>query len=482
MRRFSGHWQNFGTGVVINRPLMFAALSVGAIAMLVAAGAHLVNVTLDRIVVEQAERTSIAWAGYIGNRLTRIEEIASGGHLSDEEQRFLDGVRGFGDIFRFKLFDTKGRIRLISDDLHTALANNPTVGEDNWKALSVVKTGKPYSELEDGRHKADRPDVYAETYVPIWRNERMVAVAEVYMDRTADTAALRSDFLGFGWRAAALAFLALSIPAAAAAWTALQLRNHNHTLNIERNRAREAERTKGRFLAHMSHEFRTPLNSIQGLTQVLLRGDLGPLDNPKHREYVQDIFNSGDHLLSLVNDVLDLSKIDFGKYELTESEFDIGKCVNGALQVVKGWEAAASLRLHARGLEDGLFVRADRRAIYQSVLNLLSNAVKFTPSGGSVDLIVSTDAEGCVITVADTGIGISERDLPKVFEPFTQRGGREYVTSRRGTGLGLSLAKSLIELHGGRITIDSSVGDGTTAKIHLPKTRVVNPTGPGEAT
>lgn len=465
-----------------HRLVPIITLALGVFAVLIFVGVTIFNATLERIVIEQAERTSIAWAGYIGNRMNRIEDIAKGAPLNEEEQQFLNGVRGFGDIFRFKLFDTKGRIRLISDDLHTDLANNPTVGEDNWKALSVVKSSKPYSELEDGRLKPDRPDIYVETYVPVWRNERMVAVAEVYMDRTTETAALHADFQTFGWRAAGLAILALSLPAGVAFWTALQLRRQNHVLNIERNRAREAERTKGRFLAHMSHEFRTPLNSIQGLTQVLLRGDLGPLENPKHREYVQDIYDSGDHLLSLVNDVLDLSKIDFGKYDLTESDFDIGKCAHGALQVVKGWEASTPLILETHGLETGLFVRADRRAIYQSTLNLLSNAVKFTRPGGRIDLSVSFDEAGeCVITVADTGIGIAEPDLARIFEPFAQHRTHEYVATRRGSGLGLTLVKSLVELHGGRVSLDSIPGTGTTARIHLPKARVVNPPSRGKA-
>ena len=174
--------------------------------------------------------------------------------------------------------------------------------------------------------------------------------------------------------------------------------------------------------------------------------------------------------------MLDLSKIDFGKYDLTESEFNIGKCVNAALQVVKGWEASGPLVFEAHNLETGLFVRADRRAIYQSTLNLLSNAVKFTRPGGRIDLSVTLDEAGeCVITVEDTGIGIAERDLARIFEPFAQRGNHDYVASHRGSGLGLTLVKSLIELHGGRVSLDSTPGTGTTVRIHLPKSRVVNP-------
>ncbi|MEQ9362401.1 MAG: ATP-binding protein, partial [Rhodospirillales bacterium] len=143
-------------------------------------------------------------------------------------------------------------------------------------------------------------------------------------------------------------------------------------------------------------------------------------------------------------------------------------------------EATNPLSLDVHGLETGLFVHADRRAIYQSVLNLLSNAVKFTRPGGRIDLSVTlNDAGECTITVADPGIGIAERDLARIFEPFSQRGNQEYVASRRGTGLGLALVKSLVELHGGRVSLESATGVGTTVCVHLPKTRVVNPPSRG---
>lgn len=464
-----------GIGALKYRFILFAILGAAALALLSLIGVQRFNATLDRTITDQAERHSLAWARYIGSRLSRIESIASGSPPTDDERQFLHSARGFGDIFRFKVYDTQGVLRLLSDNLHSRLSTPSAPDEDSAQPLHVIATGNPSIRLRDGSERIDRPDVYVEAYIPIRRNDRVVAVAEIYIDRTAEAQALRHDFLSFGWQAGGLMILALSIPGTAAAWAFGKLRHQNRILDDESKRAREAERSKGRFLAHISHEFRTPLNSIQGLAQVLLRGDVGPLGNAKHREYVQDIHDSGGHLLSLVNDLLDLSKIDFGKYDLLESDFDIGKCVHGALQVVKGWEASAPLRLGTQGLNTGLFVHADRRAIYQSVLNLLANAVKFTPPAGRVDLSVAVDRGECIITITDTGVGIAERDLPRVFEPFVQEDERDYIAPRRGTGLGLALVKSLIDLHGGHITIDSSPGKGTTARVFLPKERVVNP-------
>tara|TARA_Y100000813_G_scaffold79094_1_gene56034 strand:- start:635 stop:2038 length:1404 start_codon:yes stop_codon:yes gene_type:complete len=460
------------------RFILFAIFGAGALALLSLIGVQRFNATMDRTVTDQAERHSLAWARYIGDHLTRIEMLASGSPPTEEERRFLQSARGFGDIFRFKVYDPQGVLRLLSDYLNSRITMPAARDEDSIYPLRVTATGEPFIRLMDGRHRVDRPDVYVEAYIPIRRNERIVAVAEVYIDRTAEAQALRHDFLTFGWQATGLVILALCIPGAAALWAFGKLRQHNRMLDDEGKRAREAERSKGRFLAHISHEFRTPLNSIQGLAQVLLRGDVGPLENAKHREYVHDIHDSGRHLLSLVNDLLDLSKIDFGKYELLESDFDIGKCVHGALQVVKGWEAAGALHLGTRGLNTGLFVHADRRAIYQSVLNLLANAVKFTPPAGSIDLSISMDGDECLITVSDTGVGIAEQDLPRVFEPFMHEDDRDYISPRRGTGLGLALVKSLIDLHGGHITIDSTPGKGTTVRVFLPKARIINPPRP----
>ena len=463
------------------RAIFITFAAAGVLILLGAAGWQIMASTAERIVVEQSERTSVAWANYIGDRLERIEDIAKGAEISEDERQFLSDVRQFGDIFRFKLFDTQGQIRLISDTLYDP-AKDPESGGPNPTATKVAETGMPHSEMHDGTGKADRPDIYIETYTPVVRGERIVAVAEVYVDRTKEAAIVRAEFSAFGFKVVILTLLALMLPGAGMIWMNNRLKNQNLTLIAERLRAQEAERSKARFLAHMSHEFRTPLNSIQGLTQVLLRGDLGKLENAKHREYVQDVFNSGEHLLSLVNDVLDLSKIDFGKYDLTESEFDLGKCVNGALQVVRGWEAVGDLIIRTHGLTEGIFVRADRRAIYQSVLNLLSNAVKFTRPSGSIDITVGKDETGRpTITVKDTGIGIPERDLDKVFEPFTERSNRDYVASQPGTGLGLALVKSLTELHGGSVSIESEPGEGTTVRIHLPVDRLVTLPGQGKA-
>ncbi len=221
--------------------IFLAALSVCGILAVGAVGFIVFNLTAERIVIAQSERASIAWANHIGMELRQIERIARGADITSDELRFLDSVRDLGDIFRFKIFDTKGQIRLISDDLNANLAEHPDRGEDNRKALRVVKTGQPYSELEDGTKKPDRPDIYAETYVPVYRDGRLVAVAEVYMDRTAESQAVKQDFLKFGWKIAGITILLFCIPGIALAYLTGQLRRQSTDLYLEQDRAHQQE-------------------------------------------------------------------------------------------------------------------------------------------------------------------------------------------------------------------------------------------------
>jgi signal transduction histidine kinase len=236
-----------------------------------------------------------------------------------------------------------------------------------------------------------------------------------------------------------------------------------------------ANRHKSEFLANMSHELRTPLNAVIGFSEVLEEQMFGDL-NDKQAEYVHDIRTSGQHLLLLINDVLDLSKVEAGRMELELSEFDISETLGAALMLVRERAARHGIEL-SLDAEAGLdtFV-ADERKVRQVTLNLLSNAVKFTPDGGRVALRVRTVAAGIEIAVADTGIGIAPADQQAVFEEFRQVGG-DSARKNEGTGLGLALARRFVQLHGGEIRVESEPGRGTTFTFFLP--RRAAPAAPG---
>jgi two-component system, NtrC family, sensor kinase len=228
-----------------------------------------------------------------------------------------------------------------------------------------------------------------------------------------------------------------------------------------------ANRHKSEFLANMSHELRTPLNAIIGFSEVLGERMFGEL-NEKQAEYTEDILSSGRHLLSLINEILDLSKVEAGRMELELTRFDLPLAIENARTFVRERATKHGITLDVSVDERlGDFV-GDERKIKQILLNLLSNAVKFTPEGGRIG-IKARQADGAVeISVSDTGIGISPEDQAKIFEEFRQVG-TDYAHKMEGTGLGLTLAKKFVELHGGRIWVESEVGKGSTFTFTLPK-------------
>ncbi len=228
-----------------------------------------------------------------------------------------------------------------------------------------------------------------------------------------------------------------------------------------------ANRHKSEFLANMSHELRTPLNAIIGFTEVLLQGIFGPL-NEKQREYQDDVLTSGKHLLTLINDILDLSKIEAGRMELEPTTFTMAAALDSGFTIVRERAARHGIVLRADLPSDLPPVEADERKVKQILYNLLSNAVKFTPDGGRVDVLATAQDGEMRVDVMDTGIGIARDDQAKVFEEFRQVG-RE--RSREGTGLGLTLTKRFVELHGGRIWLESEPGKGSTFSFTLPLRR-----------
>jgi PAS domain S-box-containing protein len=235
--------------------------------------------------------------------------------------------------------------------------------------------------------------------------------------------------------------------------------------------ARVAERTRGEFLAQLSHELRTPLNAIIGFSEAIKEGYLGPLSTEKSREYASDVHAASTHLLEIINDVLDLSRIDAGGLELHEDEIDVNEVVDGSVRLVEGRAANGMVELTVEVPAGMPRLRADPRLIKQTLLNLLTNAVKFTPEGGKVTISAARRADGGIeITVTDTGTGIRPEDIQRALEPFAQVG--EDVNRRdEGSGLGLPLARSIMELHGGSLELKSEPGRGTEAIVVFPPHR-----------
>ncbi|MGE5539882.1 MAG: ATP-binding protein [Gemmatimonas sp.] len=238
-------------------------------------------------------------------------------------------------------------------------------------------------------------------------------------------------------------------------------------LRAAKDKAEAASRSKSTFLANMSHELRTPLNAVIGFSDILKTQMLGPVGNPKYLEYANHISDSGAHLLHLVNYILDLSRVEAGRYELRREALAPGELVADVLRLVRLGADKSNLELHTTVAADLPAIMVDRRALRQVLLNILSNAIKFTPAGGRVSVSATARDGRVAIAVADTGIGIAKEDLPRLAHPFEQAGDA-YARSQPGSGLGLAITKQLVELHGGSLTIDSAIGEGTTVVVALP--------------
>ncbi|AMN41450.1 PAS domain-containing sensor histidine kinase [Rhodoplanes sp. Z2-YC6860] len=262
--------------------------------------------------------------------------------------------------------------------------------------------------------------------------------------------------------------------------TVTDLRKSQHKLEIqakqlselaqsygdEKTRAEEANQAKSKFLANMSHELRTPLNAIIGFSEIMASGMFGPLGSDKYYEYCRDIHSSGEYLLDVINDVLDMSKIEAGRLKLDLEQVELAREFDDALRVVTTRAEAKSLTVTSK-IAAGVGLKADRRALKQIVLNLLSNAVKFTPENGRITVRGRPSRSGVIIGIHDSGIGIARDALKKLGRPFEQVES-QLTKTQHGSGLGLAIAKSLVELHGGTMRIRSIPGVGTSVVVRLP--------------
>jgi PAS domain S-box-containing protein len=360
---------------------------------------------------------------------------------------------------RFRGFMENAPVEMVVKDLEGRYVMISRAVEEIWDRTAAEILGRRSSEITPSAGAAiaeamDREvietgrSVAKEIHFPGWRSEWAYAVKFPIKDAAGRVVAIGS--------------------------VALDVTEKKHTeqeLMHAKEQAELANRAKSQFLANMSHELRTPLNAILGFSEIICQQLFGPLGSPKYLEYARDIWDSGEHLLGIVNSVLDTSKIEAGSFELNEAPCDIPDIVDAAMRMVEERARHGGLMLEqhvAPGLRP---ILADERVCRQILLNLLSNAVKFTPVGGRVTATAEVAPDGSLlIQVADNGIGIAPADLEKVFDRFSQVDS-SYARRHSGTGLGLHLTKKLIELHGGTIRLDSEVGVGTTVTVTLPPWR-----------
>ncbi|MBS0331368.1 MAG: HAMP domain-containing histidine kinase, partial [Proteobacteria bacterium] len=222
---------------------------------------------------------------------------------------------------------------------------------------------------------------------------------------------------------------------------------------------------KSRFLANVSHQLRTPLNAIMGFSDIMRQRLFGPMSE-RYAEYADLIHESGAHLLELINDVLDMSKIEAERFELARESFDARDAIAAVLRLMRGQAERAGISLKGDLAPGSMEADADRRAVKQIAFNLVANALKFTPRGGTVTISARPEGEVLRIVVADTGVGISPEDLERLGRPFEQAGDPEQKAA--GAGLGLSLVRAFARLHGGEMTMESTLGEGTTVTVRLP--------------
>jgi signal transduction histidine kinase len=372
------------------------------------------------------------------------------------------------------LYDTvrpgrTGRAALIRDD-GIMLAGDSTQRELIGQSLSHFRLFTLLRDRDRGSYVSAAPND------GIWR---VISYARVRGQPLIVRIGLEiEEVLEPWWEKAqiAIGFLvaALLLVGFVSAWIVALLRTREREsarLRAALQAAESANLAKSDFLAKMSHELRTPLNAILGFSEVIKDALFGPLST-RYRDYANDIHRSGRHLLTLINDILDISRIEAGALKLNEEPVDAAATIGEVIATLREQSAAANVVVTMAVEPDLPMLMADLRAVRQMLLNLGSNAIKFTPAGGHVSFAARRDGVGLELRVRDTGVGIAPDDLAHVTEPFG-RGTSQIAAGVEGTGLGLPITKSLVEAHGGRLTITSAPGEGTTVSLFFPQSRVL---------
>ena len=414
----------------------------------------------------RGERDEVGFTNILGVALDITEARRAKAQAQAAEGRLRDGIESVSDAF--SLFDRHGRLILCNQAFSDAFGLAPEAvrrgamkDELNRIAALSIRTDHPSTDLGAGMREVEMHDGrwlrLAERYtsdggtVVTATDLTLIKRQEAETQRAADSLRLMVDQLESSQEK--LSLLA-------------------RKYEIAMTRAEAANQAKSEFLANMSHELRTPLNAINGFSEIMAGEMFGPVGDARYKGYAADILQSGQHLLSLINDILDMAKIEAGKMTLHYEKVSLKEVCEDAIRLMRGKaeESGLVLVLEADGLPD---IDADQRGMKQVMLNLISNAVKFTPEGGAITVSVSKHGPGRQrVAVADTGIGIAAEDLGRLARPFEQVEGQHSKTTQ-GTGLGLALTKSLIEMHRGLMSIDSEPGAGTVVSFEVPEHRPV---------
>lgn len=455
------------------RNLWLAVSCCAAIIFGVVASNYLSQSMSDKTLTQKSADAAETWVRHFSDRVGGFGTIIQTGQVSADQTAELAAARSFVDVFRFKIFDATGRLLLISDDLDKTNGQLLLDDESNAVALQVIATGQQVTEVKDGRQKDNRPDWYAETYFPMIEDGELVGVAEVYVDVSDGRAAITAGFRDLSISMALVLVGVAMVPLGFLVWFVLTLQRSNQDLQTARSSAQQAERAKSAFLANMSHEIRTPMNGVMGMTELLSETEL----DGDQRFYVQTIMKSSSALLDIINDILDLSKIEAEKIELSVSPFDLHGCVQDVADLLNPIASAKGVEICVNfGVALPCWVAGDETRLRQCLLNLAGNAVKFTETG-HILLDVKVDEDGMFqLSVHDTGPGIPPERLEGVFNSFEQVASSGPRVSE-GTGLGLTITRRLVTLMKGRVSVRSTVGEGSVFAITLPL-----PTAPAEQT
>ncbi|WP_282009556.1 PAS domain-containing sensor histidine kinase [Brevundimonas aveniformis] len=396
----------------------------------------------------------------VGVGIDVTDERRSKARAVAAENRLRDAIDSVSDAF--VLFDRQDRLILCN----YAFADTFGIAERALKAGArkdeLMKIGslaiKTQGPAQDGRAGVREFELHDGRWLQI--SERRTADGGVVMTAADITAVKRQEAM----RARNEAELEKLVEQLET--NQVELSELARKYEVAKTRAEAANQAKSEFLANMSHELRTPLNAINGFSEIMAGEMFGPLGDARYKEYCQDILNSGQHLLALINDVLDMAKIEAGKMQMHYERLELADLCEDGIRLMRGRAEESEIQLIS-DIGPDTVVQADYRALKQILLNLLSNAIKFTPRGGRVAIKAGVEGGWAFLSVSDNGIGISAEDLPRLAQPFEQVE-TKHARATQGTGLGLALTKSLIEMHQGRFELTSQPGEGTTATVILP--------------